>query len=127
MTTDVGHVLLTIAGFLMALGALIAIMDRVESSLYDAMATRLDGQDMDAAAAVSHDVPATLPRLPEPRRQREASNVVAAPPGRAPCGHLERPKLVVSSTDHGECLPAGSGPVGHAVGTSTGPDDEIGL
>ena len=93
MTTDVGHVLLTIAGFLMALGALIAIMDRVESSLYDAMATRLDGQDMDAAAAVSHDVPATLPRLPEPRRQREASNVVAAPTGPDAARHRDEVDL----------------------------------
>ena len=44
-SADVGQLLLMIAGFLMALGALIAIMDRIESSLYDAVATRLDRAD----------------------------------------------------------------------------------
>lgn len=85
MTTDVGHVLLTIAGFLTALGALIAIMDRIESSLYDAMATPPDGQDI-SAAAMSYDDSAAPPRLPEPRRQSAASNVL--PPPADPAHHI---------------------------------------
>ena len=65
-SADVGQLLLMIAGFLMALGALIAILDRIESSLYDAVATRLDSADV--GLAVPHDDAARRhAELPEPR------------------------------------------------------------
>ena len=53
MTPDgLVQLLLMIAGFLMAVGALIAILDRIESSLYDSVASRLGDvtDDLDAAA-----------------------------------------------------------------------------
>jgi len=45
------QLLLMIAGFLLAVGALIAILDRIESSLYDSVASRLGDvtDDLDAA------------------------------------------------------------------------------
>lgn len=87
MTTDLGPLLLIIAGFLMALSALIAILDRIESSLYDAVATRPDSEDV--GLTVSHDDPTALLGLPEPRRKRAANNVLVEPiePGaRHPAG-----------------------------------------
>ena len=52
MTPDgLVQLLLMIAGFLLAVGALIAILDRIESSLYDSVASRLGDvtDDLDAA------------------------------------------------------------------------------
>ena len=61
VTADVGQLLLMIAGFLMALGALIVIMDRIESSLYDAVATRLDRGDDDLATRHAARAASDLP------------------------------------------------------------------
>lgn len=75
MITQLGHALLMVAGFLTALGALLALLDRIETSLYDAVATRSDSPNVPLAAL--HDDPVALP---EPRRPHADRQVIAYAP-----------------------------------------------
>jgi len=95
MTTELGQMLLLIAGLPVGLGALIAVLDRIESSMYDAVATRPDSRDV--GLAVAYDAPLALFRLPEPRSEHSASEPPAATQGPlarqvpAPGGHPPPP------------------------------------
>lgn len=64
-----------VAGFLLALGALLAILDRIESFLNDAVATRPDSPHVDLDAA--HEEPL---RLPEQRRHHADQKLSAEAP-----------------------------------------------
>lgn len=56
MITQLGELLLMVAGFLLALGALLAILDRIESSLDDAVAMRSDGPYLNVSASSADSV-----------------------------------------------------------------------
>ena len=73
-----------VAGFLTALGALLAILDRIETSLYDAVATRADDPPVHLDAPRDDDPV----RLPEQGRRHANQTLVTEDPEPGVATHL---------------------------------------
>ena len=73
MITNLVPALLVVAGFLTALGALLAILDRIETALYDAVATWPD------SPPVQHDAPRDDDPVGLPEQGRQHAGIAEDP------------------------------------------------